>query len=368
MSAVGENETIVAVANAAAGSAGGILSMALLYPLDSIRLRLQVQHKTKDERSHEGARKLEQQQQSPTEEMENEDETGAVRPYKGAVDCFCRVVQEEGWQELYRGLRPSLVGIGVSSAVFFFWHSLLKSQYIAWTGSRSFGTFHDLALASAAGTLNALSTVPIWVVQNRIALENDIHSRNRQGNDTRSNSAVGAAGAAVHIVKQTGMLDMFRRILSTEGIEGLYSGLVPALILVSNPAIQFATYEQLVRLITAFRLRRMSGRDKSQVTDRMRRAASRLSSIQYFIVGAIAKALATTATYPYQVVKSRLQADGNTYKGTLDCIFRILREEGVSAFFSGMSAKMFQTVMTASFMFVFYEKILRVALYILTRM
>ena len=40
--------------------------------------------------------------------------------YSGTLDCIVRVCEREGWQSLYSGLTSALVGVGVSSAVYFF--------------------------------------------------------------------------------------------------------------------------------------------------------------------------------------------------------------------------------------------------------
>lgn len=41
------------------------------------------------------------------------------------------------------------------------------------------------------------------------------------------------------------MVDAIAKVYSQEGIKGFYKGIIPSLILVSNGAIQFMTYEYL---------------------------------------------------------------------------------------------------------------------------
>lgn len=53
--------------------------------------------------------------------------------------------------------------------------------------------------------------------------------------------------------KYTGVLQAARKIVADEGVSALYKGLLPALMLVSNPAIQFACYEQLSGRLLALR-------------------------------------------------------------------------------------------------------------------
>jgi adenine nucleotide transporter 17 len=134
------------------------------------------------------------------------------------------------------------------------------------------------------------------------------------------------------------MLDACQKILKKEGFAGLFKGLMPSLILVSNPVIQFVIYEQA----TKFTQKRNQGVN--------------LSSLQFFFIGALAKAVATIVTYPYQVIKSREQASTATITMSTR-IFHMLQTEGVSAFWQGLFAKLTQTVSNAAFMFLFYERI-----------
>jgi len=164
--------------------------------------------------------------------------------------------------------------------------------------------------------------MPIWVVNTRMTLN-------------RGNRSI---------------VSTIQSILKDEGITAFYKGLIPSLILVSNPAIQFVVYEQLVRFMN-----KRSGADASKPL--------RLSPTQYFLLGAIAKAVATILTYPYQVVKSREQAvKGKEKVNTLTLMRTMYEKEGLNAFFQGMGAKMSQTVTNSAFMFLIYEYLLALIL------
>ena len=75
-------------------------------------------------------------------------------------------------------------------------------------------------------------------------------------------------------------------------------------------------------------------------------------------MGAIAKAIATVFTYPVQVAQSQLRNDKKKiYNGTVDCITKIYRIGGITGLFRGINAKLWQTVLTAAFQFMTYEKL-----------
>jgi len=119
--------------------------------------------------------------------------------------------------------------------------------------------------------------------------------------------------------------------------------------LVSNPVIQFFCYEQ-------FKKARLSKHSQD---------GNSLSPAEAFLTGALAKGIATVTTYPLQLTQSvlRLQRTSEdcqeSTKGTWDCLVRIYKRDGLEGLFSGMRAKLLQTVLTAAFTFLTYEQILR---------
>lgn len=115
--------------------------------------------------------------------------------------------------------------------------------------------------------------------------------------------------------------DAFKQIIRKEGVGALWNGTFPSLLLVLNPAIQFMIYEGLKR-----QLRRGASREVSwkvvaafsRYLDGKRHGNKKmqpifpsllpkLSSLEVFIIGAVAKAVATTVTYPLQTIQSVLR-------------------------------------------------------------
>ena len=139
----------------------------------------------------------------------------------------------------------------------------------------------------------------------------------------------------------TSILDGMQQIFSSEGIHGFYRGLMPSLFGVSHGALQFMAYEQL-------KIYRKSSLGRGQLNPS--------SSDIVFISGA-AKVFAGGATYPYQVVRARLQtydAD-KTYKNARDVVGRIWRQEGVSGFYKGMGPYLLRALPSTWVTFLVYE-------------
>lgn len=73
------------------------------------------------------------------------------------------------------------------------------------------------------------------------------------------------------------------------------------------------------------------------------------------------KLVASTATYPYQVVKARLQARGAEarYRGFIDCVVRTWRGEGIHGFFRGLTPNVVRVVPSSAITFLAYETIMQ---------
>ena len=135
-------------------------------------------------------------------------------------------------------------------------------------------------------------------------------------------------------------------ILRHEGLTGLWKGNVPAeLMYVCYASAQFGTY----RSVTMFL--------RTSLPQRLPDAA------ESFISGAAAGAVATTMTYPLDLLRTRFAAQGSrkVYKSLRGAIWEIGRDEGFKGFFRGLGPGLAGIVPFMGIFFVTYEK-LRMAL------
>ncbi|XP_048473697.1 peroxisomal membrane protein PMP34-like [Rhincodon typus] len=280
--------------HAVAGAAGGATAMTLFYPLDTARLRLQVDEKVKS---------------------------------SSACAVLAKIVKEEGLLALYRSWFPVISSLCCSNFVYFYTFNALKD---AWVKGQPSTNGKDLVMGFISGIVNVMVTTPLWVVNTRLKL---------QGAVLRSDD--------IERTNYMGILDATSRIVREEGVLALWSSTFPSLLLVFNPAIQFMFYEGLKRQL-------MRGRTE-------------LLSLEVFIIGAIAKAIATTVTYPLQTVQSLLRfgqqkvdSEGRIV-GSLRRVVYILRQrvrkQGLWGLYKGLEAKLLQTILTSALMFLIYEKI-----------
>jgi len=138
-----------------------------------------------------------------------------------------------------------------------------------------------------------------------------------------------------------GTLPTIKHILREEGITGLWKGNIPAeLMYVSYSAIQFTTYRSVtLGLQATFGEHRLPATSES------------------FIAGASAGAVATTATYPLDLLRTRFAAQGTEkiYSSLAASIREIAKSEGPRGFFQGLGAGVGQIVPYMGMFFASYE-------------
>ncbi|KAH7848158.1 hypothetical protein Vadar_034453 [Vaccinium darrowii] len=340
-----------AVVNGLAGAGGGIIAQIITYPLQTVNTRQQTERVAK-----EGGRLL-----HPTP------------PAAGGSTLvqILQVVRTEGWGGLYSGLKPSLFGTAASQGIYYYFYQVFKNKAEAIAvahrkkgrGDGTVGMFSWLVVAAFAGSLNVLLTNPIWVLVTRMQThtqaERKIMEAKREAllMEASERNFIGSTLqdklAQLDSTKPRAYrtLHAAREVYNEAGIIGFWKGIIPTLIMVCNPSIQFMIYESSLKHLRAKRASSKKG-------------TKNVSALEVFLLGAVAKLGATVSTYPLLVVKSRLQAKqeigGNIllrYSGTLDAIMKMFRYEGLTCFYKGMSTKIVQSVLAASVLFMVKEEL-----------
>ncbi|KAL8889146.1 MAG: hypothetical protein Q9215_003535 [Flavoplaca cf. flavocitrina] len=243
------------------------------------------------------------------------------------------ILKNEGITKgFYRGLPPNLAGSSVSWALYFLWYSRTKAALEAHHANGKRLSYYDFFLASgvaefgtgetewmSTGALTAVCTNPIWVIKTRMLSTASHHP--------------GAYQSISHGA---------RHIYRTEGVQGFYRGLLPSLFGVSHGALQFMAYEQFRR----YRASQLEGESK------------RLSTVDYLWLSGASKAFAGSVTYPYQVVRSRLQMyeAKQIYRGARDAMSLIWKQEGIRGFYKGLGPNLVRVLPSTWITFLVYER------------
>lgn len=317
-----------ALINGLAGAGGGIIAQLITYPLQTVNTRQQTDRDPKKEK-----KKI------------------------GTLELMCQVVKHEGWGRLYGGLTPSLVGTAASQGVYYYFYQIFrnKAEAIALDrrkrqlGDGSVGMFSSLVVAAMSGFTNVLLTNPIWVVVIRMQTHTKASKKVQPTQAIRSPEEILVAIEP----PPYGTSHAIQEVYDEAGFWGFWKGVIPTLIMVSNPSIQFMLYETLLKKL---RQRRVMSKDSGKG----------VTALEIFLLGALAKLGATVVTYPLLVVKSRLQArqiagtdKKHHYKGTIDAIMKIIHYEGLSGFYKGMSTKIVQSVLAAAVLFMVKEELVK---------
>eukprot|EP00929_Paragymnodinium_shiwhaense_P037147 TRINITY_DN19841_c0_g2_i2.p1 TRINITY_DN19841_c0_g2~~TRINITY_DN19841_c0_g2_i2.p1 ORF type:complete len:363 (+),score=63.43 TRINITY_DN19841_c0_g2_i2:191-1279(+) len=317
--------------HAMAGSSGSVLSALLLFPLDRLKTIVQV---------------------APASQR--------LR----LVDAFLRILRQEGLSGLYRGCSITLQTVGASNFLYFFLFEGLKERFAFLARRRrdEVGAYETLAASAAAGALNMLATEPLWracVVLQAQQKPPSSRAKSSTGGTASEDSCDNAAKKCgkdvilpsvgkLHPAASLGLVGTVRKMWLEEGPGALWRGIGSSLWLVSNPVVQFFVYDVLKAAFA--------------------RNVDEIAPSEAFVMGAIAKALATVSTFPLQVAQSRLRAgqegsgngsvksSPNAVAGMLPCLRAVVAENGLGGLYVGLVPKLLQSVANAAFMFVFYEQ------------
>ncbi|ETI44663.1 hypothetical protein, variant 1 [Phytophthora nicotianae P10297] len=241
----------------------------------------------------------------------------SAHAYRSLGHAFRSIVAEEGVRALFRGMSPALYGATLSWGIYMLVYQNAKERYARMADEGWIqGSWQHFFSGIEAGMICVPLTNPIWLIKIRMQVQ--------------SNKRL-----------QASVTDAFRRIVAEEGVSALYKGMIPALFLTTNGAIKFVAYERLKGLYQAH-------------------WSPEMDMIPTLVMGAVAQSIASTATYPYQVIKARLQQGGpsaNKYTGTWDCTLKIIRHEGYIGLFKGLSANILKVMPTGAIIFAAYEQI-----------
>ena len=233
-----------------AGLAGGACSTVALYPLDLIKVRLQV---NEDSRSS------------------NKSTAAAAKPRLSSMQMFRVIVRHEGIFGLYQGLIPAVVGSSVSWGGYFFVYEGLKREYrqvvLKSPQAQTLRPLENFSLACLAGAAMVAITNPVWLIKTRMQLQ------------------MKCAAKELHMTKApyNGMFDACRTIVREEGFWALYKGAGPALLLVSHGGVQFVVYEFLKKRFHVSQAKRDPHKERKAITERLQ------LSLGYLTIGAVAK-------------------------------------------------------------------------------
>ncbi|KAM6092685.1 LOW QUALITY PROTEIN: peroxisomal membrane protein PMP34 [Theristicus caerulescens] len=290
MSTIASYESLV---HAVSGAVGSMTAMTVFFPLDTARLRLQVDEKRKS---------------------------------KTTPAVLLEIIKEEGLLAPYRGWFPVISSLCCSNFVIFIHLIVLKPL---WVKGQHSTTGKDLVLV-VAGVVNVLLTTPLWVVNTRLKL---------QGAKFRNEDIVPT--------NYKGIIDAFHQIIRDEGALALWNGTFPSLLLVFNPAIQFMFYEGFKRKLLKKQLQ-LTSLDAFVIGAIAKAIAPETLTYPLQTVQSILR-------FGRHRLNPENRTLGSL-RNVLYLLQQRVRRFGLMGLYKGLEAKLLQTVLTAALMFLVYEK------------
>lgn len=309
---------------------------ALTSPLDVLKTRLQSDFYQAQLRSLRAAHPLPATSSSilalPRSAMVHFSET---------MQILRSIHVHEGWRALFKGLGPNLTGVVPARAINFYVYGNGKrmlNDYFGYDPAEAPMGIH-LGAAAMAGIATGTATNPIWLVKTRLQLDksnaSNIPGRGRQYKNS---------------------WDCIRQTVRHEGIKGLYRGLSASYLGVTESSLQWVMYEQMKRLIAQREARRLS--DLKYVKSWRDDVEAWVGKL---LAAGSAKLIAAAATYPHEVVRTRLRqaptvsvAGGPPqmkYTGLIQCFKTIWKEEGMASMYGGLTPHLLRVVPSAAIMF-----------------
>ena len=263
--------------NAVAGFAAGFVSSSVLYPLEVVKSRFQVG-------------------------------THSAFSYRTTFSAIKSIYATHGVLELYRGFPAGLVGSSVSWGLYFWLYNDWKHSIASIRGVASPGAVDHWTSSILASMAVQTLLCPLWVVK---------------------------------LNQQLGQFDSFwsgmNHLVKSEGVRGLYRGLLPGYWSCSHFAIQFMLYENM----------------KS-------RNAFESLPINTVFATVVSKSVATVLTSPIEVIKVRLRSSNVQVSETVRGICsQIWKMEGLRGFYKGVGTALIRILPGQCLTFVTFELVKR---------
>ncbi|KAK6580264.1 hypothetical protein PZA11_007286 [Diplocarpon coronariae] len=255
-----------------AGAVAGVSEILVMYPLDVVKTRIQLQ--------------------SGTATGEN--------AYTGMVDCFRKIVRNEGFSRLYRGIEAPILMEAPKRATKFAANDAWGKFYRDAFGIAKMNQSLSVLTGATAGATESLVVVPFELVKIRLQ-------------DRTS--------------KYTGMMDVVVKTIKTEGPLALYNGLESTM---WRHVLWNAGYFGCI-----FQVRELLPKTENKTTQM---GFDLLS-------GATGGTVGTIVNTPMDVVKSRIQNSPRIpgsvpkYNWAWPAVGTVFKEEGFGALYKGFLPK-----------------------------
>ncbi|KAH3682810.1 hypothetical protein WICPIJ_006216 [Wickerhamomyces pijperi] len=253
------------------GAVAGVSEILVMYPLDVVKTRIQLQVGT-----------------------------GAQAEYSGVVDCFTKIIKNEGPSRLYKGITAPILMEAPKRATKFAANDEFSKIYKTAFGVDKLNQPLSILSGASAGAVESFVVVPFELIKIRVQDKNSPYKS---------------------------VPDAFAKTLKNEGILAFYNGLEATL---WRHIVWNAGYFGSI-----FQIRTLLPKPETNTQ----------KTVNDLIAGAIGGTFGTILNTPFDVVKSRIQntvlkpGEVRKYNWTLPSLALIYKEEGFAALYKGFLPK-----------------------------
>jgi len=229
-------------------------------------------------------------------------------PYKGVVDCVQRTLRTEGVLPFWRGNLANCIRYFPTQALNFAFKDKIK---ILFKQSKNDPyTVNFAKNIASGGVAGAMSLCFVYSLD---------FARTKLANDTKSGKKGGSR-------EYNGLVDVYRKTLKSDGIQGLYRGFVISCVgIVVYRGCYFGFYDSLKPILL--------GDDASLFAS--------------FLLGYGVTVTSGLISYPIDTIRRRMMMTSGQavkYKGSIDCTMQILKNEGPLSMMKGAGANILRGV------------------------
>jgi len=227
------------------------------------------------------------------------------KPYTGVIDCTKRVLATEGIAPFWRGNLANVLRYFPTQALNFAFKDKVKAM-IAVPKDASYATklAGNVASGGIAGSMSLFFVYSLDFARTRLANDNKSKDGTRQYN---------------------GLIDVYRKTLATDGIQGIYRGFVISCVgIFIYRGLYFGLYDTIKPMV---------GADASFIVS--------------FLIGWAVTVVSGLCSYPIDTVRRRMMmtsGGGVAYKGSIDCAQQVIKNEGFMSLMKGAGANILRGV------------------------
>lgn len=259
--------------------------------------------------------------------------------YKGAFDCASQILKNEGASAFYKGTLTPLIGVGACVSVQFGGFHYARRAFEAQNAAKENKSVDEIASSpqplsygqywtagAFAGVVNTVLSSPIEHI--RIRLQTQPHGANRL---------------------YAGPLDCIRQLSRSPNVaKGLYRGTAVTLLREAQAyGCWFLTFEYLMQ----------NDAKRNKVTRKD------IATWKVAVYGGIAGEVLWISSYPFDVIKSKMQTDGfgekMRYKSMRDAFGQTWRQEGAMGFWRGIGPTLLRAMPVSAGTFAAVEVTMR---------